>query len=539
MLTYQKTDIPISKLISYRKKAGRSQQKQGKNNYLTPSWIKEYFKDQDFRYFHSLDEFLFQEPILKINGNGAEFASRTLISPQYVDILTNLAKTAAAKRKRLQNYNERIERSEVSRIRTADTALGNTANNLEKFEKQTREKRYRIQNFIQKNRLPGKRSCDCGAGYEKVYDCEKCRKPGNRVCTCGQPIDEYVTLNKNLEHESISTGGTATCGSVWACPVCRSKIVDQRSKELKEIYTKGKAKGYYFYLVTFTIPHSGNDNLGALHGSSSLGKGLSGAFTKWRSSYIYSKKFKKSAGLIGDIKALEVTWGMINGFHPHLHFVMITENKIDPIIWQKKFLKQWQKDCQKVGLGIPNEKGVKIDSCNDSAQVEYLSKWSVGAELQSDSAKKAKGINYSIAELEYMLIDEYKRSSGMYPLPLERISGILSGYYKAMHGQKQLQYGNLQTGWKKELLEAEEKEDQELAADQESEKTHAQIVVLGKKTYKQLKKSGDLSELIESLEYLEQVPGYTEIAFNKAKNVLYQMGYKEAEIYHPGETLIN
>ena len=525
-----KTLIPVNKLINYRKAYGRKLQKAGKNNFNAPAWVKEDFQDEN-----TVNKFLQSEPLIQITGNGAEFASKTLISPKYISVLKGLAKASKTNRERLQKYNERIERAKFQPVRTAEPFLGNTGSNLENFEKKTREKRYAIQNFIQKNRLPGKRKCDCGANHKTVYDCEKCRRPGNTVCTCGQPVSDYIPLKRNNEHGSISAGGVATCGSVWACPVCRSKIVQKRSEQLDEIYKNGTEKGYKFALVTFTIPHTGADNLVELYGSSTLSKGISGAFTKWRSSYCYSKKFKAENEFIGDIKAVEITWGQVNGFHPHIHFVVITKNEIDPQKWQSEFLKEWQKQCSKSGLKIPNEKGVKVDLVNNGAMVNYLAKWSVGSELQSDSVKESKGVNYSIAQLELMLIDEKYRCSGMRPMSLDRISGILASYYKAMHGQKQLQYGNLQTGWKDELI-GEDVEDSQITQEQ-SEHTHTDILVLKKSLYMKINSQNKLSEFIECLESMESVPGYKNLIYEKARTLLYKMGFDESGMLKPCETI--
>lgn len=539
------TNIPkqnISKIVQTRLKAGRAAQLFFGNQFTPPAWITENFQDENFRHYHQAENDLSNEPIIRIHGAAVEFASRSLISPKYIHVLEGLAKTAKAKRERRQRLNERIERSKISRVKPAEPALGNTGSNLEKFEKITRERRYRIQRFIQKNRLPGQRKCTCGENHATVYDCKKCRRQGNTVCTCGQPISEYITISKNIEHGSVNTGGVATCGSVWACPVCRAKIVDQRSKELEQIYQEGKNKGWKFHLVTFTIPHYGSDNLAELYGSSSLGCGLSGAFTKFRSSYLYSKKFKKMAGLefIGDIKSVEITYGQQNGFHPHIHFIIITKKDFDVQKWQEKFLGQWQKNCVQAGLKPPNERGVRIDQCEDAAMVVYLSKWSVGSELSSDSAKQAKGRNYSIAQLELMLIDERYRASTMDAFALDRVSGILSAYYKAMHGQKQLQFGNLQSGWRDEIL-GDEISDEQAAENEENEpETHLKIAVLEKSLYQEMKSAGKFTEFIEAIECIDaNIAGYREITFQKARNMLHILGFEPAGLHHPGETLLS
>lgn len=520
--------IPVEKLINYRISAGRKAQKRGENNYPFPAWIKEDFTDPDFRFFHKVEQELEKEPILKFSGLGAEFASKTLISPKYIQTIEGRAKTARASRKARENYKDRVERSRVEKMSVSES-LGNTANNFDKFEKPIREKRYRIQKFLQKNRIPGKQKCTCGKNHASVFDCPDCIKPGNRVCTCGQPIGDYITIKKNPDHGNINAAGVATCGSVWACPVCRAKIVNRRAKELNELYEKGKKLGWEFYLLTFTVPHEFKDNLAELYGSSQLRTGLSGAITRFRQSRVWSKDFKKSMEYIGDQRSVEITYGLKNGFHPHVHMIFFGKKNIPVKYWTEKFLKQWQKSCIKSGLGKPNEHGVQMDYVQSPEMVTYLSKWSVGAELSSDAAKKAKGRNYSIAALELMLVDERRR--GVEGLSLERISGILRAYYSAMHGQKQLQAGGLNTGWE-DLIYSDDLTDEQISSEELVDEKEFDILVLEKPLYQELKKDGVFNELMEALEPISRdCYQYKQLIYEKACGIVAHLGYDPWQVW--------
>lgn len=509
MKSYPSLLIPIEKLINYRYAYGRSLQKKGINNYHLPLGMVIDPKDQEFTFYKRNEALLEISPILKVNSSGVEFVSKTRLSPGWIETTKKLAETSRRKREVQKKLNERIDRSKLSKMSVSES-LGNTGSNLDKFEKPTREKRFRVQKFIQKNKLAH-----------------------NNVCTCGSPIGDFIQFKKNNIHKNVSVSGVSTCGSVWACPVCRAKIVNQRSKELNEIYEKGSKKGYEFHLITLTVPHERKDNLAELYGSSSLRVGLSGALTKFRQSRVWSKEFKPFIEHIGDIRAIEITYGLNSGFHPHVHMVVLSKKKFPEKYWTDKLLKQWQKNCVSSGLKKPNERGIKIDYVQSSEMVTYLSKWSVGSELQSDSAKESKGKNFSIAELELMLIDEKAR--GMNALSLETISGILKAYYSATKGQKQLVYGGLRNDWKKDLLESEFT-DEEISMTDLIDEKEDHIFIIRKSLYKKLKKSGILSELIEATELISlETPNYKKIVYHKAKEVLFRNGISDIYLYSEDE----
>lgn len=494
-LSGQSTRIPIDRLISYRSRAGRKMQARSETKIEVPVWVQQNYQDEHFRYFNKADEELYNWPVLRQTGNGIEYPAFTFLSPAYRQILSRAAKREQQKRRAKQSYRERCAKSWVEK-RSVSEALGNTGSNLDSYEKITREKRYRIQKFIQKNRL----AC-------------------NTVCTCGQPVSDYISIKKNNDHGNLSTGGIATCGSVWACPVCRAKIVNKRAKELRELYKAGLDRGLNWHMITFTFRHSRFDNLAEMYGSSTLGTGLSGAFTKFRQSRIWSKEFKPKMQLFGDVRSVEITWGRKNGFHPHIHLLVATEQEFSIEKWENKILGQWQKNCKSSGIGVPNEHGVKIDKIESEEMATYPAKWSVGSELSSDSAKQAEGGNYSIATLEYFLIDEKARGCTKEGFQVEEMAGVLKAYYAAMKGQKQLVYGG-KKGWKKELLEQDEKTDKELA-DEQDELT--EVLVLSKRLYQDLKTDDIFSDFIECLESLSQdVPNYTEMMFRRAEAFLFQ-----------------
>jgi len=114
------------------------------------------------------------------------------------------------------------------------------------------------------------------------------------------------------EYHRAHFKGLQTCGSVWQCMPCSSKITERRRVELREALDRS---GYEFALVTYTLQHSVSDLL------VSLLDDLRGSYTWMKNTWSW-KTFKADSGLVGSVTALEVTHG-VNGWHPHLHDLQV------------------------------------------------------------------------------------------------------------------------------------------------------------------------------------------------------------------------
>jgi hypothetical protein len=114
--------------------------------------------------------------------------------------------------------------------------------------------------------------------------------------------------------------GLATCGSVWACPVCSSKIATRRAEELADVMRHGLEQGCSASMVTLTMRHHRGQSL--QQSWDALGYAWSRVTSgkQWRTD-------QEQAGLVGWVKAVEVTNGK-NGWHVHLHVLMIWRDKI-------------------------------------------------------------------------------------------------------------------------------------------------------------------------------------------------------------------
>lgn len=343
----------------------------------------------------------------------------------------------------------------------AKIGLGNNASNVENLHREPL-KAHTIQPEKRRNWKPNRyrnheikrNSASLGLFEERT-----------KHCGC-KTIGKGAILSIDTRHGNARSAGVETCGSVWSCPVCRDKIMSERSNELTEIGENWKKEGGKIMLLTLTFPHKLKDDLEDLLGSSDKKTGLKGAVKRFRQSH-YWKKMKEDIGYEADCRALENGHGE-NGYHPHIHMLIYHRKGV-----RKQTLKSikdglyenWRDACINSGLEKPSyEHGIDIRKSNTT---DYIAKWGMVQELTSPQMKKGKKQSLSIPEMEYMLL----------ALPVQdersqRLQKLLYTYYRVMKGSKLLTWGGQKKGepsFKKRMLGEDEKSDQEVATIQKEE----------------------------------------------------------------------
>ncbi|MEU4541690.1 protein rep [Streptosporangium sp. NPDC023825] len=117
--------------------------------------------------------------------------------------------------------------------------------------------------------------------------------------------------------------GVESCGRIWLCPVCSAKVRNRRGDEVAEGVGRWIGQGHDAHFFTATLPHDHGDALAA-----SLGV-LTDTW-RWMTSHKAYKAAKRRFGVVGTIKAVEVTHGR-NGWHPHIHAVVLVETAIETL----------------------------------------------------------------------------------------------------------------------------------------------------------------------------------------------------------------
>lgn len=228
--------------------------------------------------------------------------------------------------------------------------------------------------------------------------------PRNRVGIClRHQIEKYggVDLFKHRKTQKAFYGGLMVCGSVWVCPVCASKISERRRAELKTAFKAHLDAGGHCTMVTLTFSHSAKDKLDDL--LLALGKSMQ-AFSRGKR----HDNFRKEIGLIGKIRAFEITYGQ-NGWHPHIHLLLMHSREIDPWDWvdmEDRLYEMWSGACAKNGLGTSREHGLKM---HDAAEAStYIGKWGDlmdkrwGTDSEMTKANIKKGREGSMTPFDFL-----------------------------------------------------------------------------------------------------------------------------------------
>lgn len=262
-------------------------------------------------------------------------------------------------------------------------------------------------------------------------------------------------------HQRSHYSGVATCGSVWACPICCAVIQQRRRAEVSQLIEWVYSKGLEAAMVTLTFPHTSFDHLGDL-----LSKQRE-AFRRLRSGSVW-QDFKKQHGYLGLVRSLEVTLGKTNGYHPHTHELWITEPMHKSV--QAAFLDfiktRWLKACAAAGLiDLADKKKVMhflvhaVDVKHKASNSDYLAKqdssraWGVDREIATGSSKIGK-TSRAGNHPHTLLVDGFFDD-----LTEHQRAGKFIEYAQGMKGQRQLYWS---TGLKA-LAGIEDKTDETLA----------------------------------------------------------------------------
>lgn len=234
----------------------------------------------------------------------------------------------------------------------------------------------------------------------------KSMTPSTSFYSCGNSIlKDGVDLVQNIEHKNYSFHGIATCNNVWACPVCRAKIMKQRAESITDINMKYDI--FKTYHAVLTLPHNRGQRLSELIGSNKKKNGMVGAMKRVKQSKFWRNL--KTLGYQGDIKVIEVTYSQNAGFHPHYHIVLYFNHELTndaESIVKYGLFNEWQRQVKKEFDHIPLFSGYHFDKIAPD-QVDYISKWGLGAELTATNVKRGKKKDhYSVSELEMLLIKD-------------------------------------------------------------------------------------------------------------------------------------
>lgn len=213
-----------------------------------------------------------------------------------------------------------------------------------------------------------------------------------RVSFCTRlilPHEHSVNVMKHAETSSVHYRNLAVCASVWHCPLCSGRISEHRREELTRAF---KASGYNVALLTYTLHHRKTTKLKTVLGM------VQDAYRRTKSGRAYQAA-KKELGIVGSIKALEVTYGR-HGWHPHIHELLVldaTEQAdIDKIDATLRTL--WLDRVKKIGGYAHQIHGFKV-SDHQHAIKEYVAKYGkLPARLTDDEGEQNWSLEHELTK---------------------------------------------------------------------------------------------------------------------------------------------
>lgn len=243
---------------------------------------------------------------------------------------------------------------------------------------------------------------------------------GMKPLSCGTRSKKVGVFVRNRRGNGRACfSGLTRCGSVWSCPVCSARLWAARRDELGAVVAGALSEGLQVGMVTLTLRHDS---------ASALPELLDGLAAGWRSSQ-QSRRVReasKALGVVGFVRRTEITHGHRNGWHPHLHILIVaandqtevsTELPWTELLWNEfadALREQWIASAESLGLKAPSAaRGLHLKvfdfagssrrSGSEEIASRYLTKGgsflgAVGEFVDSDG-KRAKNHNRTSWEL--------------------------------------------------------------------------------------------------------------------------------------------
>jgi hypothetical protein len=280
--------------------------------------------------------------------------------------------------------------------------------------------------------------------------------PREKVAYCLRniiPTATTVDLYRNPEFAKVSFGGLMVCASVWACPVCSSKVTERKRIDLGAglRFWRDEAGGYLL-LVTYTLRHHQGDDLSVVLGA------LLEAFERVHSGGWWVR-FQAKHNIWGKVRALEVTHGD-KGWHPHIHCLYFIGAGNMPAVnaFELSLKERWLNLLKKHKRDASWENGIDV-RIKDEDIASYVSKygkepdWKIEHEMTKSPSKIGKWHN----KTAFQLLHEYNEGDSA-------AGRLYIQYAMTFKGKSQLHWSK---GLRSLLHLDIEKSDEELAKERE------------------------------------------------------------------------
>ena len=154
-------------------------------------------------------------------------------------------------------------------------------------------------------------------------------KYSSSVRECAKPIETSIGVSM------MGFRGLSTCKNKL-CPCCLRNQENKHKKEIKEIIDKALLEELKVIFLTLTHQHRNNEKYDELR--EEVAKCLKSLFkdSKYR-------KLRKKYDVKGMIKKMEATFHSRNGFHNHVHLLLILDSEEDTKELTDAFYEIWER----------------------------------------------------------------------------------------------------------------------------------------------------------------------------------------------------
>jgi Replication protein len=293
----------------------------------------------------------------------------------------------------------------------------------------------------------------------------------DRVRKCGRCPRTAAGIEVRVRDGVAGFAGLVSCGSVWVCPVCSAKIAQQRAIEIGLRVSAAFESGLSALFMTNTVRHGRQDALATLL------DGLGYGWGRMTSGKIYSAQ-RAEVGVIGYSRALEVTWGPANGWHPHYHSLWFAQrlHELDQAedfgysMWAR-----FDQGVQKAGLRST------LASANDWQRVTPKDRDASSVGKYLAKVADPAGIGYELTHTQSKTARDRNSTAPHWSLLRQAVHGVTPDlwlwheYERATKGRKQL----VNSKHLDELLgvKIEDRADDDIAAEELGTEADALVVI--------------------------------------------------------------
>jgi hypothetical protein len=174
--------------------------------------------------------------------------------------------------------------------------------------------------------------------------------------------------------------------------MCAAKVGSVRAVEIGTVVASAQSQGFDVAMVTLTVRHDRGQRLRPLWDA------VAGCWHSTVSRKGWDLDVERH-GIEGWVRANEVTWSARNGWHPHVHALVIARAGLDVERLGSSMWNRWASATQRAGLASPlieaSDWQLVTGSASATKMGEYLSKGienagSIGRELVGSTGKTAR-----------------------------------------------------------------------------------------------------------------------------------------------------